>query len=1446
MNIFCCIANETLPSYDATTLQPASQSDSDENEAEKNPSNEDAYEKLGEQQQDNTNDDDNDNLYTTQANINEVPSVQTSDQTTNKVEETQHSVPDSQNSLSTSDDTNKINEGNKEEISSDKPELTNQAIPVYTESDKIELDTTDKPLEASLVNKVQPTELAASDPPLNENVVNPTTETISNENDKIKISEGNSDNEIPTKNPSQDNLEDNELIVTTENSAESETKIPNLQDKPKDEIQQQTDMPAVLANEPIKPNSDEIKQEQNTVTKPQTETKLSTEKEPSKPTNVESTESFTEDSKTQTVSPFNEEIEQATQKLTQNDVETKPVEESNSQTDITSNVEQDLPDTNHEEATQIPQEDNLQTEVPTSVEQDSLNTNKPQLESTVSTEIPQIENEPVEQNKPSVEGSPQTENQSDLEKKPVEQNQNSQQNENVPVTEFPTVDNDPTGQNAFSTEISQPESEKPIESNQDASQGENIPTTEVPNVENEPSDNMVPAVEKTPQTENKLESEKKPVELSQDGVKGDNEFSTEVPKVDNELSQHNDSPMENYQPTESQLELEKTSVEPSQDTTEGENVSPTEVPNVENKPNDNKLSAVEGVPQTGNQPESETKPSETSQDATQGENVPTTEIPNVENEPADNKVPVVESNSQTENHPEPEKKPEQNQDDLQGNQEQNTSPTDIPSKLNEPQSENNVQENAPSKPALLETPENEISTEQPLEDNNIFVVSPTSPPLFSQNQVKGDEPTAEATSIANDASSSENYISTENNEDKITERPQASLDDGASNFENDNTENILSASSTENTPENNEASQQINDENVENSTETKPVKSDVNSDVSNGSPISSNEQAPVGDDNKNDRFGANSDSALVPTTEINQEINTESEIANQGVTVNDFTSQANQPTDEHSTNVNHIVPDADSVEHQNVPQYQTEIPTEVEKSTNKNPSSIDENIYDATTVLPQQQLTDNNIPGQSDTTKQDEPVKLKDEIKTPTDVPDHNTPEKTSNNEIPTVVPLSENNVKSTDSPALNSEDIEQSVSTQTPEKDNEQGNVTPYEQLQGGNINEIIEQTTVYQDVSGDNNNINVGTNLNQNNEATLNPSSEKIEVGTNVQDKPLKNENDLVENKRPEMPLSVEENQESSDNAVDGENSVTTIKYVEESSITPTTYAPNKAGNVEDEKQNEELTHDSIQTNVVNSQSQNVNSDETSTQSDFDESSTNAAIHDSSNINVNNNVENDSNAPTDSKIPSEVNLDSVTEPELYTTQSTVVEKDETAINSNQKPINDATMTVITDLPAHNNNSEINANEIVSENSSQSPQNDSNSSASKTPDYVIDITTTISSSESPNYTPESIKTEEEVTSVNEVTTLGVDQNNDVTTELYENAQPGVPGEGSCLIDFVTYAHKTEVPKSNPCHEKCECLNSIVTCTSVNCPPAPPQHKNCIPLHPGNESWCCPTYMCGK
>jgi len=1579
--------------------------------------NENAYNKLGEHQpnqQDDTNDVNSDTVYTTQANINELTD---SDQTTNKNEDVHntapnsHNVLDESNTLLTSNGANIIN--NLETLST-KPESTDHVNATDTES--------------TILDEVEPTKPPSSDPTLNENAVNPTTQTPSDNNINVKITEENKGNESPSKNPIQNDLTPNVPVSSTENSIESETQSSNLQDKPQNEILTQTDSPTIIEKEHTKFSNNDQVPEQFSDDKSQIVTTPDVSQNPPKQSNEESTESYTGENKIPIVNSQNKDSEQTTQKLNQNETEKTPLEETveqgtlnkNSedttqtsqvndfQTEIPSTVEQKLPKDKH-------QEENIQsTEIPkvgdVSVQQGNMpvenkpltdklpeleknpseqNQDSPQEENvTLPTEVPEIENEPTEQNKLPAENRPQIESQSELEKTPTEQNQNStqenvsstevpkientngQQEENISQTDIPKEENEPTKQNEPAEENvsqienessanihkvgsepvgqntpvvesnsqteTQPESQTPTEQNEYSAQDENESSSEISNTENEPVEQNKPLAESNLPTNNQPATEKTPTEqINQDSPQSENESSTEIPKVENGPTQQNTPLEENSAATEITPQTNKTPVEQNnqdslqtenvsptsmpkveneptqqntpleennnvatetipqtnkipveqnnQDSVQSENLSPTNIPEVENEPNAQNKPLEENNPQTQNQPESQTTPIEKNQDIPQVENGSSTEIPEIENKPSEQNTPLVHDDQHAENQPEsqtspteqdksqigngssteipkienkpinqnvPENEPESQKTPIEQNQgapqiENVSSTTDslkvedssmtqaenqpqIQQKPVEPnqdsaQVENVPQAEIPSKlnesPTVNVVSENDVPTEQPVEDNNIFIVSPTSPPLFSQNQIKNEE----HTSTSDQNNNNDKFSSTEKNE---VEKPQTSSDEKPAPSLNTNA-NDASISSTEIAPDTNNASPQTNDESIEHLTETKPIEIESNDMTSN--PVNSHEPTLVSDEHNDNRFGPNnavsSEPAFIPTTETNKDAN--SGLISQGVLV-DNSTKGNQPENE-----NQNVPSLNSLEHQNAPQ--TETPVEIEASTNKNSYSSDDQVNDVTTTIPQQ-IADKNIPVQPVIQDSSAPIKNQEETKIPSN--SNVLPETNGNQNF-------DETSKATESPVLFTNTDKQSVTTPILEQ-HQNESITPLIQEQDENLNEVVEHTSVYPDISSsDKNSLNTATGLSQNNEENSTPLSDKIETSTNIQDTSDSSIKDIHKDTLgtvtvPTIEQINQDNLGNSENINSEENVVTTNNYVEEPSVFPTTNSPviltdkNEENLPINPSNNVKPSISDLLTNVAPQQS--VGSDEISTQYNVDDSSTNNPIQDTPIVSVDNNVKTNTNGLSDLGNLNEVSHDSSTENEIFATHSPT-EKNVLSVNSNKTPANDATMEVITKLPEKTNVSEINANEIANGNPLESSQ------ITKEPENKISMTT-ISYNESPS-TPESIETDQ-INPIGEITTSSAEKYNDETTELYENVQPGVPGEGSCLIDFVTYAHKAEVPKSNPCHEKCECLNSIVTCTSVNCPPAPPQHRNCIPLHPGNESWCCPTYICGK
>ncbi|XP_025206671.1 mucin-17-like isoform X2 [Melanaphis sacchari] len=1001
----------------------------------------------------------------------------------------------------------------------------------------------------------------------------------------------------------------------------------------------------------------------------------------------------------------------------------------------------------------------------------------------ISDKTPITSNLPVSSTDSSIEGSTQSSN---IQDKPLEDNINENNSE---LEKEPIKSNDKE-QTPDQHSNTKPDIETASDENKNPPKQSNLENSEISteiNIQTVPSDKQEEAISGTelPKIEN------------QNSPQSENASPTEIPKVENEPTEQNKPVVDSTSGTDNQPESDKTPVEQNnQDSPQSENASATEVPKVENEPTEQNKPVVDSTSGTDSQPESDKTPVEqNNQDSPQSENTSATEVPKVENEPIEQNKPIVDSTSGTDNQPESNKTPiEQiNQDSSQS---ETPFSTEISSTPESPQLENKVPDSNPIQPVSPVASENNESTEQPNEENIIFVVSPTSSPPSSDNQVKGEE----TTSIINENNTSDNYSSTEKNEDKTVEVLKPSADDKTSFTENTDTSNILPAKQTETVTESQNVVPQANEENNENSINLKPIDNKGNSDGVTDNLVNSHEQLPAIAEHNDNKFGSNNpvslEPVLTPTTEINYDVNTE--VINHGVLVDDPSSQENQPIDVHSDEELESALNADSIDQ--LITHQTETPTESETSTNKYPLSADEHANDITTSLPQQQIVENNIPSvHPQVINSGELTTTKDETKTPNNFSTNDSLNQSSENYVPTEivgVQNSEDVSNPTELPVLHNNNGD------TPEQNNE--SFIPQEQSQDENVNKIVDQTTIYPDTSSDEkNNFVTSTASYLNNVDNVTPSSDKIETVLN--EKPVKNtyEDISVES------ATIQAISGNIDNNAD--NLVTTNIYGD----LPSTDAPGSQM-VENEVSPSVNPSNNVETNVNNDRPENVvpqlSSNEGSTQYNEDDSSTNNPIQESSSVNIINDVDASTNVPYKPS-PNDINQDSNTESELYTTQS---------------PTELQQLNV---FPIVNNG-----------NPSESLQHSDKPFVSKTPDYVIDITTSVYS-ESSN-APESIITNGPIDSVSEVTTFNVDKNSDVVTESYENVQPGVPGEGSCLIDFVTYAHKAEVPKSNPCHEKCECLNSIVTCTSVNCPPAPPQHKNCIPLHPGNESWCCPTYMC--
>lgn len=70
-----------------------------------------------------------------------------------------------------------------------------------------------------------------------------------------------------------------------------------------------------------------------------------------------------------------------------------------------------------------------------------------------------------------------------------------------------------------------------------------------------------------------------------------------------------------------------------------------------------------------------------------------------------------------------------------------------------------------------------------------------------------------------------------------------------------------------------------------------------------------------------------------------------------------------------------------------------------------------------------------------------------------------------------------------------------------------------------------------------------------------------------------------------------------------------------------------------------------------------------------------------------------------------------------------------------------------------------------------------------------------------------------------------------------------VPGEGSCLLNGITYADGDNIPPPSPCQISCKCEMSIVRCKVVECPETIGTNlANCRPIFMPNK--CCPAFEC--
>ncbi|KAF2362773.1 VWFC domain [Trinorchestia longiramus] len=80
------------------------------------------------------------------------------------------------------------------------------------------------------------------------------------------------------------------------------------------------------------------------------------------------------------------------------------------------------------------------------------------------------------------------------------------------------------------------------------------------------------------------------------------------------------------------------------------------------------------------------------------------------------------------------------------------------------------------------------------------------------------------------------------------------------------------------------------------------------------------------------------------------------------------------------------------------------------------------------------------------------------------------------------------------------------------------------------------------------------------------------------------------------------------------------------------------------------------------------------------------------------------------------------------------------------------------------------------------------------------------------------------------------------TPTLPEVTTPGIPGEGDCMMNGVTFFDGEVVPTSSACEESCTCRDSVVVCKFKSCSPPPPSFLRCTPAEISGE--CCPRYDC--
>ncbi|RZF37853.1 hypothetical protein LSTR_LSTR017345 [Laodelphax striatellus] len=88
-----------------------------------------------------------------------------------------------------------------------------------------------------------------------------------------------------------------------------------------------------------------------------------------------------------------------------------------------------------------------------------------------------------------------------------------------------------------------------------------------------------------------------------------------------------------------------------------------------------------------------------------------------------------------------------------------------------------------------------------------------------------------------------------------------------------------------------------------------------------------------------------------------------------------------------------------------------------------------------------------------------------------------------------------------------------------------------------------------------------------------------------------------------------------------------------------------------------------------------------------------------------------------------------------------------------------------------------------------------------------------------------------------------LENDNGDSTTAQPTEKGSIPGEGSCLVDGVTYSDGADIPTTSPCHTECKCHSSIIKCKLMECPPPPSYLTNCIPVPQGEDS-CCPVYSC--